>query len=288
MKTKAITDLAQISDNHLFKEIAQGLNLIIENARCIENDSIFLAEQGHARGCEILRRIAEEEASKSLILLDAIRCDRKGNSTDFARQLKYFNDHLAKLIYADCCSFRPATFGEIRDLIEQMREKYYLDGPEGVEWIFPNAIIHKRERNMYVDYIESDCNHSWVSPKPLMFVEKTNTIFCKTPPIILELITALDNAGCTKPDALKIIASKWRPIKMSDDFPSHKRRELNCETLEDLEKNGLLQEQPQEVYATIVNLWLFPLYSIDLKIKEVDQSSLRAIQEKWRPDFGYT
>jgi len=279
MKLKAIKDLAQSSDELLFKEVAHGLNLIIENARCLESDSIFLAEQGHARGCEILRRIAEEEAAKVLILLDAIRCDRKEQSTDFSRQLGYFNDHLAKLIYADCCSFRiRARFREIRTLIDQMRQRYYLEGPEGVEWIFPNAITHTREKNMYVDYIESEGIYSWISPKPIKIVEKTNIIFCRTPSNVLKLVTALDAAGFTKPDALRVIAFKWRPIKMSEDFPSHKRRELNWETLEDLEKNGLLQEQAQEVYAAIRDFWLFPLYSIDLRVKEVDQSSLRVIQ----------
>lgn len=58
MKTNAIKDLAQLSDNNLFKEIAQGLNLIVKNAVCIEADSIFLAEQGHIHGCKILRSIA--------------------------------------------------------------------------------------------------------------------------------------------------------------------------------------------------------------------------------------
>lgn len=285
MKTRALKDLAQFSDDNLFEEIAQGLNLVVENAACIEADSVFLAEQGHARGCEILRIIAEEEAAKFLILLDAIRCDRSGNNNNFARQLGYFNDHLPKLMYAQCCSFRPATFGEMRNLIEQKRQEYYLDGPDGVEWIFPNWIIHEREKKMYVDYIESDGKHYWFSPKPFKFIEKGNTIFCRTPTDVLELVNALNKVGCTKPDALKVIAFKWRTVKMSDNFSIDRLRELNRETLEDLEKNGFLYGQPKKVYTTIVNYWLFPLYSLDLRVQKVDQSALRNIQKQWSPDF---
>jgi AbiV family abortive infection protein len=285
MKTKAIKDLSQLSDKDLFEEIAEGLALVIENATRIEDDSIFLAESAHSRGCEILRSVAEEEAAKFLILLDAVRCDRSANSDNFSRQLGYFNEHLAKLIYAESSSFRLANFGEIRELIESMREEYYLDGPEGVEWIFPNRIIHERQKKMYVDYIESDGKHNWTSPEPLRCFEKGNRIFCKLPTDVLKLVNALNEAGCTKPDALRVIGFKWRPVKMTDDFPIYKLRELNLETLEALEKNGLLGEQPQKVYTTIVNRWFFPLYSLNLRVEKVDQSSLRNIQKEWAPDF---
>ncbi len=95
MHAKAIKDLAQLADNRLFEEVAKGLTIVLENAACIEADSIFLADQNHPRSCEILRNISEEEAAKFLILMDAIRCPRQPAS-DFANQLARFNDHFSK------------------------------------------------------------------------------------------------------------------------------------------------------------------------------------------------
>ena len=286
MKTRAIKDLAQLSDNNLFEEIAQGLNLVVENAICIEADSIFLAEQERTRGCKILRSIAQEEASKFLILLDAIRCDRKSNAENFSRQLGYFNDHLPKLIYAQCYSFRPADFREICEWIESAREQYYLDGPNEVDWIFPNQINHNRENLMYVDYIKMDNKHYWIQPDYYNFLDKGRIHYVdKLSTDVLKLVNALHNVGISRPEALEIIASRWKPVKMSDNFYIQELKELNLQTLNELREKDLLHDQPNEVYATIVERWLFPLHSLDLSEKKVKESELRGIQKQRSQDF---
>jgi AbiV family abortive infection protein len=103
VRVRAIQDLAQLSDAVLYTELAQGLGLCAANAKRIADDCLLLAGDKRARGAEILRIAAEEEATKVLILLDAIRCPRSRLPTEFSRQLQYFNDHLAKGIYAQYC-----------------------------------------------------------------------------------------------------------------------------------------------------------------------------------------
>ena len=85
MEVRKIKDLCQLKDSNLFEVIAQGLKLIYENAKCIIEDSIFLKQNKRNQGSEILENLGNEEAAKFLILLDAIRCNRKNNKPDFNR-----------------------------------------------------------------------------------------------------------------------------------------------------------------------------------------------------------
>ncbi|NOG84083.1 MAG: hypothetical protein EX341_18550 [Candidatus Scalindua sp. SCAELEC01] len=82
MEVRKIKDLCQLKDSDLFEVIAQGLKLLYENAKCIISDSIFLKKNKRKQGSEILKNLGNEEAAKFLILLDAIRCDRKRKNSE--------------------------------------------------------------------------------------------------------------------------------------------------------------------------------------------------------------
>ncbi len=68
MRVKAIQDLAQLSDAAFFEQVAEGTALCLSNAKRIYDDHASLISEKRARGAEILRLAAEEEASKILIL----------------------------------------------------------------------------------------------------------------------------------------------------------------------------------------------------------------------------
>lgn len=278
MKAKAIRDLGQLNDASFFKKVSEGLELIIEHTSHIEADARFLAKQKKGCGYNILKAILKEEAAKFLILFDAIRCPRVPPD-DFAKQLNRFNDHLAKGIYALVYGLQPADFKEIHEIIERECHEYYLDGPNDVDWIFRNEILQKREETIYVDYIESDGGHIWLSPKRYYHPEMS-TFTLHLSPQIMEIVTALWKVGCTKAEALAVIARKWRSIRMTEDFSWRELRNLNYQTLKDLENKNLLQEQPNSVYSTITDRWLFPLYSLDIRIIHVDKTKLREIKEQ--------
>lgn len=285
MKAKAIRDLSQLNDENLFKEVSEGLELIIEHASHIETDARFLTEQKKGCGYNILKAILKEEAAKFLILLDAVRCPRVPPD-NFAKQLSRFNDHLAKGIYALTYRLRPTKFAEIREIVKTECREYYLDGPNDVDWIFRNEILQRREETIYVDYIESDGDHIWLSPKRYYHPDMATFTFYLSPQI-LEIANALWKVGCTKPEALSVVAKKWRSIQMTDDLSWQELRDFNYQTLEDLKKEKLLQEQSESVYSTIIDRWLFPLYSLDIRIIKVDKSKLREIREQSSFDMYY-
>ena len=282
VRVKAIQDLAQLSDAALFAEVEHGTALCVANAKRIHADGLSLVDQKRPRGVEVLRLAAQEEAAKVLILLDAIRCPRATRPTEFGRQLQYFNDHLAKGIYAQYCGFRPATLGEIRQWGELERKEFYLDGPNGVDWIFYNDILRRREETIYVDYVENDGQHRWHDPLGFEDIGLLLVMPVRDP--VLRLVNALNDAGCLVAAALEVIARIWRPVALDDDLTWSTLRELNFKTLEAMQVQGLRTSQADEASGIIVNEWLFPLYSLDLRKERVEKSQLRDVQQRWSPD----
>jgi len=284
MKTKAFQDLVQLSDESLFEEVADGLKLIFENSMRIYSDACQLADKQNSRGHRILCLIAEEEAAKYLILLDAIRCQRK-TGQDFSRQLKKCNDHLAKGIYTQYAWASPSTFGDIRKWVDDWRREYYLDGPNDVDWVLQNSIVQQREEAIYVDYANSEGKHIWLSPS--RYDDFDSLPLSGTMPPIIELVRALNDVGFADAKALSKIASIWRSVQISDELNWYNDlRRLNIQTLEALNNDRLLKEQPQAVYEIIVNKWLFPLYPLELEMLKIDKSELYKIQEYyWAREF---
>ena len=141
---RAIKDLCQLADAELFGEVATGISHIVNNANRLDSAAAKLSENDHRHAARIVGNLAEEEAAKGLILLDAVRCPRN-RSADRDRTLGYFYDHLAKGIYAEACGWRPADFAEVTRYVESERKEFYLDGPNDVDWIFPNRIDSSKQ-----------------------------------------------------------------------------------------------------------------------------------------------
>ncbi len=216
MRSKAIKDLCQLRDGDLFKEIAEGLSVILSHVLQIKSDSIYLSRNGRPCGYNILEAIAAEEAAKVLILMDCIRCPRT-NSEAFAKQLEKFNGYLPKGIYAYLYGLKPKTFKEVREIVESQRHEFYLDGPNDFDWIFRNEILQLREEKIYVDYTENDGDHVWLSPNRY-YLNQIGREGIYLIPDAIEVAEAWWTVGGTSPEALAIIAEKWRTISMNDTF----------------------------------------------------------------------
>jgi len=285
MRAKAIRDLCQLQDDSFFKELAEGLAHILRNVAEITTDADALAENDRPRGMCILRAAGREEAAKALILLDAVRCPRRSREDKerFTRQLTCFDKHLAKGIYTEYCGSRFAAFNEVRRWVENERQELYLDGPLGVDWIFRNAILQKREQTIYVDYVESDGERFWLTPFRYDEAAREWPDIGAGAAVLLAL--ALGRTGMTEAQALKVVSDIWRPIQMTDDFSWQQLRKLNVRTLEELNQTGLLKENQQDAYRVVVNEWLFPLSSLDLSVVKVKRSELDEIRESWTPDL---
>ena len=98
-----------------------------------------------------------------------MRCP-KNKGEEKTRTLGFFYDHIAKGIYAEVCNWRPMDFAEVRSNVDDERLERYLDGSNGVDWIFPNSITQQRENRLYVGYVCDDTEESaqgegyWTSP----------------------------------------------------------------------------------------------------------------------------
>lgn len=278
MRAKAIRDMNQLNDADFFKEVSEGLDLIIDHCSHIEADARYLAEYKKACGFNILKAILKEEAAKYLILLDAVRCPRVPPD-NFGKQLTRFNDHLAKGIYALVYDLRPTDLGEVRRIVGTECHEYYLDGPNDVDWIFRNEILQRREETIYVDYIESDGDHIWLSPKRFYHPELVMISLYHSPQI-LEVANALTNVGFNTPKALSVVAERWRSIQMEDALSWSQLREINLNTLKDLEREGLLNKAPDSVCSIIIDRWLFPLYNLDIRTIKVNKSDLEETRDR--------
>ncbi|MDZ4405019.1 AbiV family abortive infection protein [Prosthecobacter sp.] len=272
MKQRAIKDICQLSEQDLFREVSAGMNLAILNALAIEIDAQALYA-AQSNGYDILIAVAREEAAKALILFDAIRCPRQ--SPNFPRQVQRFNDHLAKGIYAEMCEWEPSSKADLQKYLKLERQQFYSDGPNDVDWIFPNRILHSRERNMYVDYVKSADEHFWLNPF------KHKRAFKHHTPRVVEIAKSLKATGCTHPASLAAIAAKWRPTSIDDDYTRQKLRELNHSTLAELEVQKLIDESDKSAIDTIVNYLPYPLHDADLSLINVEINDLERIQQTY-------
>lgn len=282
MKPRRIADLAQLSDKEVFPQVSKGLELIHENATRIWESVDTLAGRREFRAAEILKGVALEEAAKYLILLDAVRCPRKPDEKRYSDQLRKFNDHLARGLYAETCDWRPADFKEVRVGVERECKAYYLDGPNGVDWIFRNDIKREREEGLYVDYVQYDDKHEWVSPKTREAMAAT---FFFGEPTALQLIRKLHGVGIANSPALTVVAEIWRPKQFTDDTHLNECCEIVTETLQALADGQLLASDDRETHAFIISRWPFPLYDLPMRILDVKEEELHEIQRNWHPEI---
>ena len=113
---RAIADLTDFSDDRLFKEVAEGVARITENATSLDESAARLHQAADFRASKIMQGFSEEEAAKVLILIDFIRCPAIPERR--AQTLKHYYGHVAKRIYAMACTYpRIATFGELCNLV---------------------------------------------------------------------------------------------------------------------------------------------------------------------------
>ena len=279
MQTKAIADLAQLSDADRLAEIANGLRLVADSVLRLEADAQLLADENRARACNLLASLADEEAGKYLILLDAVRCPR--NSPFFRRQLTNFNHHLSKGLYAEACMLSPSDFGDVARYLEGQRRELYLDSDGELDWICRNSILHRRGTYMYVDYVRTDEGHFWEIP----LEDALNLPALHTMRPAVALTKSLDEIGCSQVEALEVIAGIWRAVEITDAFHWTDLCAINHRTVAALRSKGLLRQRPSDVYQHVIDRWLFPLYTLDLTLIKNDPKTLRRSQSDHAPFY---
>ena len=259
---RAIGDLASFTDDRLFREVSEGVPLIVENAISLDETAHRLYREKEFRASEIIRGFAEEEAAKVLILIDLVRCPQIPQRR--VETLKRFYGHVAKRIYAMTCSYpKIASFGELCELVEMECRPYYLDGPNWVDWIFPNSISAEREQTIYVDYVQDITDepgdYHWRAPT----VPPLDPWPYETPDCV-RLSRALLEAGANMPDGLAEIANIWRGFEPGPETDRGELRDLIAYTLDRLAKR-VRSAADESVSSFIVSSWSFPLWPLTMK-----------------------
>jgi hypothetical protein len=266
-------DLLQLSREQFVETVSEGLPLIYNNVEALWNEAQEIAKLGNRRAVGILQLFAEEEAAKSLLLFDAIRCPL-ARKDEFRRLVRGFGNHLAKGIYVKYYGSRPADLREVKSIVDVERREVYREGDYG-EFIAPNSILYMREKRLYVSYIREDDNHhGWHQPYPpdLLFGDIV-------PSAIIRVAKALHGAGFFTKEGLELVSEHWGHIGLEDpvsgDPPqtdpaknAHwgQARELNIEMLAKWEaKRGReFQASDLQNVRIVVDELLFPLYPFDL------------------------
>ena len=281
---RAASDLANFSDDLLFKKIAEGLALIVDNAVELDDAARCLHEGGHYRASAIMRGNAREEAAKVLILLDLVRCPRRFQGR--SRVARRFYGHVAKRIYAMTCDYpRIWTFGEVSRLVEAESRPYHLDGPNWVDWIFVNSVTSDREQALYVDFVQSltpeEAEYFWNAPA----AESEPVSPRYQTPNCVALIHALSELGAKTANGLSALAGIWRGFTPEPGTDREEIYRLNTGTLEEL---SALPNTPSDEAASrfIRQIWSFPLWS--LEIEELHQQDLRGALKDLRRERELT
>lgn len=130
-----------------------------------------------------------------------------------------------------------------------------------------------------MDYVESDDGHQWLAPS-----DDEMLISFYMPPQTLRIAQALYRTGMTTADGLAIVAKIWRQVDVHLEFRWDEAEAKNKKTLDELERNGLLNPDCGNVYWNVVREWPMPLYTLDLRRLDVDREKLEETRERWRPD----
>jgi AbiV family abortive infection protein len=271
MKVRRVGDLAQSSDPDFLAAIAEGCTLSLANAEQLFEEAQKVLAGGGRRGYLILRALAEEEASKALILLDAVRCPPAENARR-SHQLRKFADHLSRMIYSEICSHRPVDYRGTEDAVERLREEYYLDGPSGFDWIYRNQLLQEREGILYVDYVETDDGRRWEMPnQALVDILTTGP---PIPPHSLSTARHLSKVGAFTAQGIAIVAGVWRGCTPSSETKYATFRALNVRTLEELNAAGLCDDAGGADLQAVRDEWPFPLWPLDMTLKKVDFANM--------------
>jgi AbiV family abortive infection protein len=281
MKPRMVHVLADAADEKLIREVARGLTLLLEHVAELHKSVETIVKNKHARGIAAIQTIADEEAAKYLILLDAIRCPPSAKR-ELSQQLRRCSNHLAKDIYAYVSRTSPADLAEVRRMLKSLRVSHYLDGPMDVDWIFRNEIIDQRERTLYVDYVRTDQGDEWVAPD----IYDDRMFLHPGPSGPVRLIFSLSRAGLTTEAGLRVVGSVWRDFVPQSSTHWQEVASYNRRTLRLLEEAGVLREDfsPEDARG-IVNDWSFPLHHEDLTEIPVDVEQLREKQRQWTVEF---
>jgi hypothetical protein len=247
--------------------IADGLPILFDSAASLVAASQALAE--HPREANILEGHAQEECAKILILIDVMRCPARQVARRLGPMMRWFYNHLARLIYAEAQMWRPVTLGQLQSYIDDQRRSHYLEGEYG-EYIMPNWTLFRRESALYADLAaDEDRELSWISP------ERGSTGLPALIPIAYQVADALSAFGVFTAQGLHILHDVWGAQCLDPDSRWELARDLYRPLAERLEAAGLITARATQDHANaLAHHWQLPMYDLDFTQIQVPLDTL--------------
>lgn len=285
MRPRAIPDLLNRPTAERFGLIAEGMGHLVEHVDALKASVEALDIDGF-RGQPILHAVMGEEAAKVLILLDVVR-GGWSDQTRARQRLRGFSDHFVRGMYQRVAAINPGTFREVRDYVETLRPAFYLDGPNDADWIFRNEIESARELAFYVDYVQEEEGHRWVTPRGGLYPS------LKWPATITsDLIAAMSRIGLLSAAGLAIVSRRWEGVVVEDHTTFAEHYALISDAIGDLIDAKLLSDSAsQNDVNKVADRWPFPLTSLDLTRIDVSSDELDRQRERiqdafWEQELG--
>ena len=169
-----------------------------------------------------------------------------------------FYIHLARLIYAEAQSWKPVSFDQLQEYVDNERPSHYLEGDYS-EYILPNSALFQREASMYADVLgNEDADPEWSSPfRPAQ-------MFGWFDPHAWRLVDAMEAFGLFTPKGLEALSETWAPVYFEPGVDWSAAQDLCWPTALACEAAGVIQERLTESHqSAIAHDWQMPMYGID-------------------------
>lgn len=167
---------------------------------------------------------------------------------------------------------------EVRRFVDGARAEFYLDGPMDVDWIFGNRVLTGREEALYVDLIEDeDGTHRWTGPaeRAAIYDEPfTNPAPCS---IAVSLVKDMQRIGLLTEEGLQFTRDAWDGVTVTAAMHWSELRPITITILKQLINAGRVLEKDNDAVGSVLEHWIFPLSSVDLRMQKV---SLKKLQEE--------
>lgn len=261
--------------------IAEGLPLLMKSAGELLAASKALGE--HHRAATILEGHAMEEVGKILILIDIVRCPPKLRQSRLGSMMKWFYDHLARLIYIDAQYWNPVNVKQLQEYVDSHRKSHSLEGAFD-EYIVPNWTTWLRESTLYADiFATEDGELTWNEP------DASAPMFEHYEALPWQVCLALRDVGTFTRAGLDIVSSVWSHTRFADSQDRRDSTKLAHEMLWTLQDASLIAEDAREEQLSILcHRWQLPMYCVDFERLEVPLAELQAERDaQMSAEVGY-
>ena len=264
--------LCQMSHVDRLAVLADGLPVILKSAKSLWRGSKRLGKK-MSREAAVLQRLANEEVAKILILIDVVRCPKSKVDSRIGPMMRWFYDHLARLIYEEIAMAAPVDVCQLQEYVDSHRKSHELEGYVG-EYILPNWHIYLRESQLYADMVtDGNGKLSWNDPV------QTRSHASFDIPFSLQLVEAMSMLGIFKLEGLKVTSEIWDTVEFLDAQGRPEAGDLTKKLVQRLLDEELPRKGVTDDHARILfHFWQLPMYNIDFKMMKVPIDQLQKQQ----------